>query len=216
MRHLTRRTLALVAGALALTSELGGQRRPARAPADYDDVFRKYGKRFFGPAFDWRLFKAQGMAESNLDPNAQSWVGARGVMQLMPSTFQAIQSENEEFHGIDDPEMNIAAGIYYDRKLWLLWEADSVELHRQEFMLASYNAGRRTILRAQSHARRSKLDPRAWPDITKVAPDVPRWRHRETLEYIERIAGNLGSLDEKGRRRTVSGERGAEGGARKD
>lgn len=176
--------------------------RPGKAkPSDYDDVFRKYSKRYFGPGFDWRLFKAQGMAESNLDSAARSRVGARGVMQLMPSTFRSIRSENEELKWIDDPEMNIAAGIFYDRKLWVLWERDSVGEHRKEFMLASYNAGRGTILRAQTFARRSKLDPRTWTDITRVAPRVPRWRHRETLEYVERIEGYLGRLDEKGRGR---------------
>src|SRR5215813_2941854 len=55
----------------------------------FDPTFRKYSKRFFGPAFDWRYFKAQGFAESGLKATAVSWVGARGVMQLMPSTFQA-------------------------------------------------------------------------------------------------------------------------------
>src|SRR6266568_986457 len=53
----------------------------------YDPTFRKYTKRFFGPAFDWKYFKAQGFAESGLKADAQSWVGARGVMQLMPSTY---------------------------------------------------------------------------------------------------------------------------------
>jgi membrane-bound lytic murein transglycosylase F len=193
------RLLALSCCGLALASELQAQRHPGRKPVEYDDTFRKYTKRYFGPAFDWRLFKAQGMAESNLDSSAKSWVGARGIMQLMPSTFQSIRSENEELRGIDDPETNIAAGIFYDRKLWLLWERDSVESHRKEFMLASYNAGRRTILRAQSQARRSKLDPRVWPDIAKVAPRVPRWRHRETLDYVDRVAQNLGRMDEKGK-----------------
>jgi membrane-bound lytic murein transglycosylase F len=199
MRRFATRLLASVIGALALAGPVDAQRKPGRKPADYDDAFRKYSKRFFGPAFDWRLFKAQGMAESNLDPNARSQVGARGVMQLMPSTFKGIQSENEEFREIDDPEMNIAAGVFYDRKLWLLWETDSIDGHRQEFMFASYNAGRRTILRAQSQARRSGLDPRAWPDIAKVAPVVPRWRHRETLDYVTRIARNLESMEVKRR-----------------
>jgi membrane-bound lytic murein transglycosylase MltF len=164
------------------------QERPRRKEPDYDATFRKYSKRFFGATFDWKVFKAQGMAESNLDPTARSRVGARGVMQLMPSTARAIRSDNEDLSWVEDPEMNIAAGIEYDRKLWLLWEADSVNEHRTEFMFGAYNAGRRTILRAQGHARRAKLDHRQWPSIRKVAPQVPRWRHRETLEYIERIA----------------------------
>src|SRR5688572_4926453 len=83
----------------------------------YDDTFRKYSKRFFGPAFDWRLFKAQGMAESNLDPQARSWVGARGIMQLMSSTYKEVQSRNPDLGEINDPEWNIAAGISYNRQL---------------------------------------------------------------------------------------------------
>jgi membrane-bound lytic murein transglycosylase MltF len=184
----TRAVIAIVALAAAMPEPVGAQRKAQkRQPADYDDTFRKYSKRFFGPAYDWKLFKAQGMTESNLDMTARSHVGARGVMQLMPSTFNSIRSENEELNWIDDPHMNIAAGIQYDRKLWLLWEKDSITDHRTEFMFGSYNAGRRTLLRAQGMARRSKLDPRTWPSIRAVAPQVPRWRHKETLDYIERI-----------------------------
>lgn len=163
-----------------------GERLRRREP-DYDEIFRKYSKRYFGPTFDWKLFKAQGVAESNLDPLARSRVGARGVMQLMPSTARQIRSENEDLAWVEDPEMNIAAGIQYDRTLWLLWEADSVVDSRAEFMFGSYNAGRRTILRAQAFARRAKLDHRTWASIRKVAPRVPRWRHGETLGYVERI-----------------------------
>jgi membrane-bound lytic murein transglycosylase MltF len=153
----------------------------------YDDVFRKYSKRYFGVGFDWRVFKAQGMAESNLDSAATSWVGARGIMQLMPKTFQEITTRNPEMSRIDDPQWNIAAGIFYDRTLWQLWAKDSVEDHRQEFMLASYNAGRGTILSAQAMARRDSLDHRSWPAIESVAPKVPRWRYNETLGYVRRI-----------------------------
>ena len=153
----------------------------------YDDQFRKYSKRYFGVGFDWRLFKAQGMAESNLDSAAQRWVGARGIMQLMPNTFLEISTKNPEMSRIDDPEWNIAAGIYYDRILWRLWAADSVEDHRREFMLASYHAGRGTILKAQAMARRDSLDHRAWPSIERIAPKVNRWRYSETLGYVRRI-----------------------------
>ena len=83
----------------------------------YDPVFRKYTKRYFGPAFDWKYFKAQGFAESGLDSSAKSWVGARGVMQLMPSTYREIASKRPDFGTIDQPEWNIAAGILHDRDL---------------------------------------------------------------------------------------------------
>lgn len=193
------RALALV-GLLVLISpgESRAQGRPR--PDRFDDSFRKYSKRYFGPQFDWRVFKAQGLAESNLDSTARSGVGARGIMQLMPSTFHEIASKNPEIQrSIDDPEGNIAAGISYDRRLWRQWEQDSVAAHRREFMLASYNAGRGTIINAQRAARAARLDERAWPSIETVAPRVRNWRYRETLGYVERIDGHLSRLDDKGR-----------------
>jgi soluble lytic murein transglycosylase-like protein len=191
---LIRHALAIV---VFLPIALGAQ---PSGPADrFDKTFKKYSKRFFGPDYDWRLFKAQAMAESNLDPNARSHVGARGVMQLMPSTFGEIQSKNPDMQNIDDAEFNIAAGISYDRTLWRLWERDTVETDRHEFMFASYNAGRGTIRKAQTTALADSLNHRLWPSIELVAPKVTRWRYRETLGYVRRIDENMTSLDDKGR-----------------
>ena len=187
--------LVLLAG-LLLAARAEGQRPTER----YDQTFRKYTKRFFGAGFDWRLFKAQAMTESNLNPNAQSWVGARGIMQLMPSTFLEIQTKNPSWATIDDVELNIAAGIYYDRRLWLQWQDDSVEKQdHRHFMFASYNAGRIPILKAQDLARTHTLDPRFWASIETVAPEVPGWRHEETLTYVRRISENVGRMDPRGR-----------------
>lgn len=178
-----------IAGVLALGAASPG---PAQAGTDqYDDTFRKYSKRYFGPGFDWRLFKAQAMAESNLDPGAKSWVGARGVMQLMPTTFREVQSKNPEFHSIDDPVWNIAAGICYDRQLWNQWADHPEDGDRLRFVLGSYNAGRGTLLRARSVAERKRLDPSLWTNIRTIAHEVPKWRHRETLSYVDRIETNL-------------------------
>ncbi|BBO84110.1 hypothetical protein DSCO28_46760 [Desulfosarcina ovata subsp. sediminis] len=44
-----------------------------------------------GPAFDWRHFKAQAVAESRLQAAAKSRVGAVGLMQIMPRTFAEIR-----------------------------------------------------------------------------------------------------------------------------
>lgn len=172
----------------------------AQTPSDkYDDTFRKYAKRSFGPGFDWRIFKAQGMAESNLNPDARSSVGARGIMQLMSSTYKEVRSRNPELGRIDDPEWNIAAGIAYNRQLWKQWQPDSDAGHLLEFMFGSYNAGRGTLLRAQRVARDRALDQRVWPSIQTVAASVPRWRSTETLTYVDRIKANLVRMDDKGR-----------------
>jgi soluble lytic murein transglycosylase-like protein len=166
-------------------------------PDRYDDTFRKYSKRYFGPGFDWRLFKAQAITESNLKPDATSRVGARGLMQLMPSTYGEIRSKNPDIGEINDPEWNIAAGIYYNRQLWRQWTAKAAD--REEFMFGSYNAGRATILRAQKVAIGKSLDERVWPSIRDVAPEVPGWRHKETLDYVQRIQISLERMDRKGR-----------------
>ena len=160
----------------------------------YDAIFRKYTKRYFGIGFDWQYFKAQGMAESELNAKARSYVGARGVMQLMPSTFQEIQSKRPEFESIDDPEWNIAAGIMHDRYLWRLWEPVGPDSDRTRFMFGSYNAGEGTISRATAAARAKQLDELRWPNIELVAPEVPRWRYRETLGYVKKIGENYGAL----------------------
>jgi membrane-bound lytic murein transglycosylase F len=189
--------LALVAGLSLASMRLDAQRR---ASTDrYDDTFRKYTKRFFGIGYDWRVFKAQGMAESDLTPTARSRVGARGIMQLMPSTYKQIQSNVPRFQSIDDPEWNIAAGILHDHDLWDRWKTHDSMNDRRDFMFASYNAGEGPIIRAQRTARERKLDELRWPSIEVVATDVPRWRYKETLGYVRTIRGNLDALDDKGR-----------------
>ena len=159
----------------------------------YDPIFRKYTKRFFGPAFDWRYFKAQGFAESGLKADAQSWVGARGVMQLMPSTYQEIASHRPEFGTIDQPEWNIAAGIMHDHYLWELWSKNVPDDERHHFMFASYNAGEGTINRALAVAK-TRVGPPAWASVEQIAPSVQRWRYVETLGYVRRIDSTYAKL----------------------
>jgi membrane-bound lytic murein transglycosylase F len=160
----------------------------------YDAFFKKYSKRYFGINFDWQYFKAQGLAESELNAAARSYVGARGVMQLMPSTFQEIQTKRPEFQSIDDPEWNIAAGIMHDRYLWKLWEPVGADSDRTRFMFGSYNAGEGTIGRATAAAHAKQLDEMRWPNIELVAPEVPRWRYRETIGYVKKIATYYGAM----------------------
>ena len=197
---MTRPLATLVALALIVGSSDVASAQKKKTDVDrYDATFRKYSKRYFGIGYDWRIFKAQAMAESEMNPNARSWVGARGLMQLMPSTYKAIQSRSPSFGSIDDPEWNIAAGIMHDRGLWRRWERDSIEVDRHEFMFASYNAGEGTIMNAQRACVARSLDQRAWTSVEAVAPDVPRWRYRETLGYVRKIRSGIEQMDDKGR-----------------
>lgn len=168
-------------------------REHKKVTEQYDPTFKKYSKRYFGPGFDWRTFKAQAMAESELNPRARSHVGARGLMQLMPSTFGMIQSRRPEFASIDDPEWNIAAGIMHDRYLWTLWK-NQPDDERRNFMFGSYNAGEGTIARACNVARQAQLDDKRWPNIEQIAPTVQRWRYRETVGYVRKIQVNYDTL----------------------
>jgi soluble lytic murein transglycosylase-like protein len=169
-------------------------RQSRKSTAKFDPVFRKYTKRYFGVGTDWRWFKAQGMAESDLTPGARSRVGARGIMQLMPSTYGQIKSALPKFGAIDDPEWNIAAGILHDHDLWTLWDRDVPEANRWAFMFASYNAGEGTIMRARKTAAAARLDQSQWPAIERVAPTVERWRYTETLGYVRTITANKAAL----------------------
>ena len=170
------------------------ERQTRHATERFDPIFKKYAKRYFGVGTDWHWFKAQGMAESDLTPGARSRVGARGIMQLMPSTYGQIRSAVPRFGNIENPEWNIAAGILHDRDLWTLYSTDVDELERWHFVFASYNAGEGTINRARKAALVAKLDNRTWPNIERVAPRVERWRYAETLDYVKRIRANRDSL----------------------
>ena len=174
------------------TNALGAaaEAKAAKKATDrYDPAFQKYTKRYFGVGFDWRPFKAQGMAESGLKPTARSRVGARGIMQLMPSTFQTIQSARPDFKSIDDPEHNIAAGIMHDRYLWTLYPTAPGD-ERLRFMFAAYNAGEGTIKKARTTAQKENLDAERWTSVEVIAPKVKPWRYLETLGYVKTIDAN--------------------------
>ena len=154
----------------------------------YDPYFTKYSKRFFGVGFDWLYFKAQAVAESNLREDARSPVGAVGVMQVMPRTFDEIQRKNPAITGsIDQPRWNIAAGIWYDRQHFVVWAADRLLVERLKFMFGSYNAGRASILRAQQFALGEGLNETLWESVAGELPRVTGRRSQETVAYVARI-----------------------------
>jgi hypothetical protein len=180
----------------------------------YDEYFRKYTKLYFddrGENVPWQLLKAQAIVESNLQPNVVSSEHSTGLMQLMPATYEDVRQQmrqenkklgrakNPELGDIKDPESNIRAGIWYDHVQFEIWKPKSDKQYHRHFMLASYNAGSRTLQRAQELAQTLKMNERKWPTIVKVAPKVKDWRSRETIAYVDSVLQDLKSLDKNGR-----------------
>ena len=82
------------------------------------------------------LINAVIWVESRFQPKAKSPAGARGLMQLMPSTAAALaRSMGRSRAASYDPEFNIAAGSLYLRKMMDRYEGEL------ELALAAYNAG---------------------------------------------------------------------------
>jgi len=159
----------------------------------YDLFFHKYSKQFFGFYFDWTNFKAQAIAESKLDPYAESYVGAKGVMQIMPRTFDEIKLRNKTIKGpVHDPKTNIRAGIWYDRHIWRNWSRKNTLQGRIDFMMASYNAGRVHIINAQKICIAEPEiygDPNSWECIKNTLHMITGRHSKETKTYVKRIRG---------------------------
>jgi len=83
---------------------------------------------------DSALIKAIIMAESNYNPKAVSKRGAKGLMQLMPKTAEAL-GVGDSF----DPEHNINAGVRHFKNLLDQFDGDV------KLALAAYNAGSRKV-----------------------------------------------------------------------
>ena len=130
---------------------------PPGCISPYDSLFRVYSQVI---NWDWRLLAAVSYTESAFDRTVVSWAGARGIMQLMPSTAKAYGLELDQ---ITDPELNVRAAVACIRDLQDLFKpliADTTE--RVKFILASYNAGAGHVIDAIELARKYEKEPEVW------------------------------------------------------
>lgn len=127
----------------------------------YDGLFKYYGGEF---GIDWRLLKAQAMAESALHSDAVSTAGAKGLAQFMDPTWKDAEEAFERTLDVFNPEHAIMAQAWYMQRLFKLFPS-------QRAALAAYNWG-------MGHVRRAQEDFGAeWFD------HVPN----ETENYVARI-----------------------------
>lgn len=123
----------------------------------YDDLFRKYAKEI---GWDWRLLASLAYTESNFDTTAVSWAGAKGLMQLMPSTARAmgVPPGKEQ-----NAEESIKAAVKYIGKTAQSFKNLPPE-EQVKFVLASYNSGIGHVQDAMALAEKYGKDKNVWKD----------------------------------------------------
>lgn len=142
-------------------------------------LFRKYSAQY---NMDWMLMAAQGYQESRLDHNAQSRVGALGVMQVMPETGKELNVGD-----ITKLEPNIHAGVKFMRMMVDRYYAKESmdELNKVFFAFAAYNAGPGRVRQLRREAEARGLDPNVWfNNVERIASERIG---RETVTYVSNI-----------------------------
>jgi membrane-bound lytic murein transglycosylase F len=173
-------------GLLALGLCLLAGRAVAADIDRYDDEFRKWGRWHFGYRYDWRVFKAQGMTESGLDPAACSTVGACGVMQFMPGTAVAM-GLSDRF----DAKESIRAGVAYDKRLWGIFTDPRPDGDRLAFAFAAYNWGVGNVINKGQPCAQARFGAdHLWLHLEPCLPEETRAYVPRIWRWQERFAGS--------------------------
>lgn len=126
----------------------------------YDALFQQYAQTIH---WDWRLLAAQCYQESTFDPNALSWAGAKGLMQIMPQTADHLGLPRNQ---MNQPEANIAAAVRYIDELENTFKDVADKRERQNFILAAYNGGAHHIRDAMALAKNNGHNHQRWDDVS--------------------------------------------------
>lgn len=138
-------------------------------PHKYTDSVEKYSAQY---GVDETVVYAVIRTESSFRPNAKSEVGAAGLMQIMPETFEWLCSrlgEQADFSVLDDPDTAIRFGTYL---LHLLYE----QFGDTRTVLAAYHAGLGQVDR--------------WLQDASLSPDgrtLQTIPFRDTAHYVQKV-----------------------------
>jgi membrane-bound lytic murein transglycosylase F len=160
----------------------------------YDDLVKKHSRTY---ELDWRLITSQMYQESRFDPNVTSWVGAKGLMQVMPRTAQELKVDD-----VVNPDTGILAGTKLMARYSALFNSSEIKAKdRIRFALASYNCGPGHVYDARQLAKEMGLDPNKWfGNVEKAAlllskREIARkarygyCRCEEPVKYVSQIQG---------------------------
>lgn len=128
---------------------------------DFNKIIEQKSKKY---KIDPALVRAVIRAESSFDPQAVSYAGAQGLMQLMPVTAVNLDVINPF-----DPEENIEGGVKYLKYLLSLFRNDL------KLALAAYHAGEQNVVQY------------------KGIPPIPQTRDyiKKVLNFYKGYGGNI-------------------------
>ncbi len=112
--------------------------------------------------------------ESAFNPQAISRVGARGLMQIMPSTAKSMEKKVKSFQ-LKNPDLNLKLGIRYFKKLLSKYKGNLI------YTLAAYNAGEKRIENWKRKIFNSE-------DPLSIIESIP---FKETRNYVKLIYRNI-------------------------
>ncbi|WP_245409581.1 lytic transglycosylase domain-containing protein [Allosphingosinicella vermicomposti] len=151
------------------------------------------------PAYDhhWTLANAITRQESSFDRTAQSHVGARGMMQLMPGTAREVAGQMGMPYELGrltvDPQYNVMLGSKYFADLMTRYG------NFAPMAVAAYNAGPGNV----NKWIRANGDPRLpGADVLRWIEDIP---FQETRNYVQRVLENAVVYDTINPRRSAVG-----------
>ncbi len=125
---------------------------------------------------DWLMLKSMIAQESRFNPNAKSWAGAVGLMQILPR-FSEI-----EYEDLYDPEINIWEGAriireHLDHYSYL----DS--LNQWAFALATYNVGQGHMADARRLVIDQNRNPNEWDNVADALLKLMQRRYYQNARY---------------------------------
>ena len=121
--------------------------------------------------------------ESEFDPKANSYAGAKGMMQLMTYTAKLVAKQMDVTYSkkklTSDPQYNINLGTFYFNSLL----NDYAEVY--PFAIAAYNAGPKRVKywrKINGDPSKNKIDYVNWIELIKF---------EETRNYVQRVLENM-------------------------
>lgn len=146
--------------------------------SEYDDLIQEHADSL---GWDWRLLASMIYQESKFNPVSESWVGAKGLMQMMPVTAERYGVEDRT-----DPEDNLEGGAKVLKVLWDRFIDIPDSIQRIKFTLAAYNCGYSHVIDARTLAEEEGIDSYRWDECTEESMlklSYPEFYNQSFIKY---------------------------------